>query len=147
MEKPEEVLDRYKADRLYRNEKGLLFAESNRGTQLICSQLCPSIRCGESYTRRASPLPTSVKSALLSGNWDEPKSITRPELPDPPEPETVTFGEYVEITELLDINKLLDINCPLCGNKTTVIYSQTLGGMDWYECFDCNAIFGIWRKE
>lgn len=71
----------------------------------------------------------------------EPKSITRPELPDPPEPETVTCGEYVEITELLDIN------CPLCGNKTTVIYSQTLGGMEWYECFDCNAIFGIRREE
>lgn len=29
---------------------------------------------------------------------DEPKSITRPELP---EPETVTYGEYVEVTELL----------------------------------------------
>lgn len=29
---------------------------------------------------------------------DEPKSITRPELP---EPETVTYGGYVEVTELL----------------------------------------------
>lgn len=51
MEKPEEVLDRYKANRLYRNEKGLLFAESDRGTQLICSQLCPSIKCKESVER------------------------------------------------------------------------------------------------
>ena len=80
MEKPEEVLDRYKANWLYRNEKGLLFAESDRGTQLICSQLCPSIGYGESY------------------HGYEPKSITRPELP---EPETVTYGGYVEVTELL----------------------------------------------
>ena len=98
------------------------------------------------WYRSLAPLPASVKSALLSGNWDEPKSITRPELPDPPEPETVTFGEYVEITELLDINKLFQI-CPICDNKTTVIYSQTLGGRDWYECFGCNAIFGIRREE
>ena len=98
------------------------------------------------WYRSLAPLPASVKSALLSGNWDEPKSITRPELPEPPEPETVTFGEYVEITELLDINKLFQI-CPICGNKTTVICSQALGGRDWYECFDCNAIFGIRREE
>ena len=39
------------------------------------------------WYRSLAPLPASVKSALLSGNWDEPKSITRPELPDPPEPE------------------------------------------------------------
>ena len=98
------------------------------------------------WYRSLAPLPASVKSALLSGNWDEPKSITRPELPDPPEPETITFGEYVEITEMLDINKLFQI-CPICDNKTTVIYSQTLNGRDWYECFGCNAIFGIRREE
>lgn len=50
------------------------------------------------WYRSLAPLPASVKSALLSGNWDEPKSITRPELP---EPETVTYGGYVEVTELL----------------------------------------------
>lgn len=50
------------------------------------------------WYRSLASLPTSVKSALLSGNWDEPKSITRPELP---EPETVTYGGYVEVTELL----------------------------------------------
>ena len=50
------------------------------------------------WYRGLDPLPASVKSALLSGNWDEPKSITRPELP---EPETVTYGGYVEVTELL----------------------------------------------
>ena len=50
------------------------------------------------WYRSLAPLPASVKSALLSGNWDEPKSITRPELP---EPETATYGGYVEVTELL----------------------------------------------
>lgn len=50
------------------------------------------------WYRSLAPLPASVKSALLAGNWDEPKSITRPELP---EPETVTYGGYVEVTELL----------------------------------------------
>lgn len=48
------VLDMYQADRIYRNEKGALFAESKQGTQLICGCLCPDIGCGETVERNGA---------------------------------------------------------------------------------------------
>ena len=48
------ALDVYGAERLFRNEKGFLFAEIDRGTKLMCGRICPDIGCGETVERNGA---------------------------------------------------------------------------------------------